>query len=164
MVCATRNCPYIRPRRSRVQTIIDLTAVPFIPDGWELEEHHGEGVWQFDSHHIQLWLTPLQSAGNSMEHGEHVIKELGDLPVLNANVLDWLLLPENQHLIPNGWRSKIIYFWGTIYSWNRRRWKVVRCLQYTFTDDGSSKWLAHPTRLSAVWGTNMPAAILQTRV
>jgi hypothetical protein len=140
-------------------TIIDLDEPPYIPDGWELVSHQGGGQWGFDVIQTELWLTPLQGDGNSMEHGDRILQELGDRAALNANVLDWLLLPENRHRIPNSWRPYVIYFWGTIYSWNRGKWKVVRCLQYSRTSDGTMQWVAGDTKLSAIWGTNMKAII-----
>jgi hypothetical protein len=45
--------------------------------------------------------------------GNKLRKELKGKPIYNANLLDYLLA--NYHLIPEEWKSKYVFFWGTIY-------------------------------------------------
>ena len=42
--------------------------------------------------------------------GNALRKVLAGKPVLNANVLDYLLA--NSHLIPEEWKGKATFFWG----------------------------------------------------
>jgi len=90
--------------------VIDLSTPPFIPDGFSLEEHLGEGLFEFNPDNVSLYLIDEQKGG---VNGYKLRKELADQPVLNANVLDYLLA--NPELIPEDWKGKYLCFWGTIY-------------------------------------------------
>ena len=93
--------------------VIDLDADPRIPyDGWKVEEHKKGGQFKWDASKVQLFLNKKQQDGGSIE-GNKLRKELADMPVYNANLLDYLL--DNPHLIPEEWKGKVICFWGTIY-------------------------------------------------
>lgn len=112
--------------------IIDCDADPYVRDGWKVEEHQKGGQFKFDASQINLYLSAAQKKG-SIE-GNRLRKELADKPALNANVLDYLLA--NPHLIPEDWKGKYVFFWGTVY---RRRGGdlCVRCL---FWNDGGWRW------------------------
>jgi len=92
--------------------IIDCDANPFVPDGWQVEEHIKGGQLAFDPAKINLYLSKGQKKGKVIQ-GHNLRKELKGQPVLNANVLDYLLA--HPELIPEEWKSKAVFFWGTIY-------------------------------------------------
>ena len=93
---------------------IDCDADPFIPSGWSVEEHRKSGIFTWDSTMVKLYLSKKQK-GDKYIAGNDLRKELARQPVLNANVLDYLLKTENQRLIPEEWKGKAVFFWGTIY-------------------------------------------------
>lgn len=105
--------------------IIDCDAAPFVPDGWSVEEHIKGGQFEWNAEQVELWLSEQQQGGTIV--GNELRMQLKDRPVLNANALDYLLRPENQHLIPASWKGKAVFFWGTIYR-NSVGSLVVRCL------------------------------------
>ena len=104
--------------------LIDCDADPFLPDGWKVEEHQKGGQFKWDASQVNLWLAKGQQNGKWLE-GNKLRKELAGKPVLNANVLDYLL--KNPQLIPEEWKGKAIFFWGTVYR-NRDGNLYVRCL------------------------------------
>jgi len=109
---------------------IDTNKKPFITDGWTVEKHIKGGKLDFDASKIELYVTEKQK--DSYEKGEDLQKDLENKQVLNANVLDFLL--KNPHLIPEDWKGKAVFFWGTIYRdsngdlcvrylrWNGTKW------------------------------------------
>lgn len=121
--------------------IIDCAAPPFIPNDSTVEEHregNKEFVWNLAD--TTLFLSEEQEneiiSGGPRDgrtiSGEDLRKLLVDKPVLNANVLDYLLA--HQELIPEEWKGRSVFFWGTIYRgflntsyvralrWNGRNW------------------------------------------
>lgn len=92
--------------------VIDCDADPFLPDGWSVESHRKGGQWNWDSEQIELWLSGEQKNG-WVSKGNALRIELANQPVLNACVLDYLL--EHPELIPEEWKGKFVFFWGTIY-------------------------------------------------
>lgn len=97
--------------------VIDCDAAPFTPSGWKVEEHQKGGAFKWDAakQADALYLSGPQKRGSYLE-GNKLRKELKDKPVLNACVLDYLLA--NTHLIPESWKGKHIFFWGTIYRYS----------------------------------------------
>lgn len=95
-------------------SIIDLDTNPYCPDGWEVVEHKegGKIKWDIAKQADALYLSKNQQGGRVVK-GNKLRKELADKPVLNASVLDYLLA--NPHLIPEEWKGKAVFFWGTIY-------------------------------------------------
>ncbi|PIZ99774.1 MAG: hypothetical protein COX77_00545 [Candidatus Komeilibacteria bacterium CG_4_10_14_0_2_um_filter_37_10] len=57
--------------------------------------------------------TCLKKQKKGSIEGNDLRKEIVSPLVLNANVLDWLL--DHPELIPEEWKRKYIFFWGTIY-------------------------------------------------
>lgn len=124
--------------------IIDCDADPICPRiGWEInhkalwevEEHQKGGQLEFDPKGIELLWISVDRRGNGTD-GNDVREELKNKPVLNANVLDYLLAHEN--LIPKVWKeiSKNlggVSFWGTIYKDGERL--AVRNLQWDKSGD-----------------------------
>ena len=130
--------------------IIDCDSDPFIPDGWTVEEHRKGGQFQWDSAKVSLYLSKRQKGGKLIT-GDDLRREPEGQPVLNANVLDYLLA--HPELIPDEWKGKYIFFWGTIYR-NRVGRLYVRDLAWN--GDGwrwSYRWL------DSVWFSDNPAAI-----
>lgn len=132
--------------------LIDCDAAPFIPDGWQVEEHRKGGQFKFDPAMVKLYLSKGQRGGKRIE-GAKLRTELAKKSVLNANVLDYLRKPENRRLIPAEWKDKYIYFWGTIYRGPDGS-LFVRCL-YCF--DGRCSW--HYIWLGLDWLSSSPAAV-----
>ncbi len=110
--------------------LIDLDADPFIPSGFSVEKHDKGGLWKWDLKKISLYLSKKQK--KSHEVGNDLRKVLAKMPVLNANVLDYLLA--HPELIPEEWKGKAIFFWGTIYR-NSGGNLYVRYLDW-----GGSEW------------------------
>ncbi|MBI2175621.1 MAG: hypothetical protein HYU35_02730, partial [Parcubacteria group bacterium] len=97
--------------------------------------------------------TPLdkeQMDGKWIE-GDKLRNELANKPVLNANVLDHLLA--NPHLIPEEWKGKTVFFWGTIYRDQHDNLRV-RCL--SCRDD---RWHWGAGWFGNSWSTRYPAAV-----
>lgn len=130
--------------------VIDCNADPHVPENWKVEEHIKGGELTWNPEKITLYLSDKQKGG--VIEGNKLRKELKGKPVLNANVLDYLL--KNPHLIPDEWKGKYIFFWGTIY---RRSGGslYVRCLCWGGGSWGwSYRWLVRD------WGGGSPAAVL----
>ena len=135
-----------------VKYMVDLDSVPYVPDGWSVEEHQKGGVIEWDVAKVMLHLDEGQKDGKVIE-GHKLRKKLAKLSPYNANMLDFLLKEENQHLIPEEWKGKVVFFWGTIYRhsdgslyvrylyWNGDRW------------DWSYSWLGND------WDSDYPALV-----
>ncbi|MFA4880707.1 MAG: hypothetical protein WC650_03740 [Candidatus Doudnabacteria bacterium] len=143
------------------QHIIDCDADPFLPTGWKVEKHYTDkgssGQFAWDSANVKLYLSENQIDGKYVE-GNKLREELADMPVLNANVLDYLLT--HPHLIPEEWKKDdngnilYIFFWGTIYRYSDGD-LCVRCL-YFF----GGEWSWRYRWLGRGWGDDHPAALL----
>lgn len=96
---------------TELENLIDCDTQPFIPNGWSVEEHVFGGQFSFNPTKVELYLSKKQK--NYSIIGSDLRKELKGRKVLNANVLDYLLV--HPELIPNDWRGKCVFFWGTIY-------------------------------------------------
>jgi hypothetical protein len=120
-----------------IECLIDCDTNPFIPDGWSVEEHKRGGMFKFNPAKISLYLSKKQKKG-SIE-GNDLRKELANQPVLNANVLDYLLA--HPEFIPEEWKDKAIFFWGTIYRRSSGS-LYVRCLRWSGSGwDSCYSWL-----------------------
>ena len=121
------------------QHIIDCDAGPFVPKGWKVEEHKKGGQLEWDSVKVELFLSENQKDGKYVE-GNKLRKELANKPVLNANVLDYLLA--HPQLIPEEWKKdgsgncRYTFFWGTIYRNSAGRLSV----RYLFFCGGEWRW------------------------
>jgi hypothetical protein len=114
-----------------IDHVIDCDADPYVPAGWKAE-HQREGQFKWAPSHVQLYLSEPQKKGTRIGSNK-LRKELNGKPVLNANVLDYLLA--HQDLIPEEWKRKYVFFWGTVYRdqydqlcvrglrWNGCKWR-----------------------------------------
>ena len=91
---------------------IDLDAKPFLPVGWDVEHHQNGGKFKYDPTKVKLYLSECQRSGCG-SNGNDLLKELEDQKVMNANFLDFYL--KYPHLVPENWKGKSIFFWGTRY-------------------------------------------------
>lgn len=96
-----------------IEYFIDCDTDLFRHEILKVFEHKKDGQLRFNPSKINLYLSEKQSGDNSI-NGNKLHKELKNMPVLNANVLDYLLA--NPKIIPEEWKSKTIFFWGTIYN------------------------------------------------
>lgn len=138
-----------------VAHIIDCDAEPFIPGGWKVENHQKGGIIQFDATKIDFYLSKKQEKGSIQ--GNALREELKDKKVLNANVLDYLLV--NPRAIPEEWKGKYIFFWGTIYR-DSGGGLYVRCLCW---HDGAWRW-SHNWLDSGFRGSSPAALSLQVSI
>lgn len=129
---------------------IDLDADPFVPDGWKVEEHQKGGTFTWDPNQVELHLEEAQKRSPWMK-GALLREALKGKRVMNANLLDWLLAHPDQ--IPESWKGKAIFFWGTIYRYSDDR-LCVRCLVW----DGS-RWRWNYGWLGRGWFGNNPAVL-----
>lgn len=140
-----------------VKHIIDCDADPFIPDGWSVEEHKKGEKFEWSFEKVKFYLSKSQQKGEPIE-GNKLRKELESKPVLNADVLDYLL--KNPRLIPEDWKkdenenTHYIFFWGTIYR-DSGGDLCVRCLYW---HDGRWHWSSH--WLAYDWDGSYPALLL----
>ena len=131
--------------------IINLEKPPYIPyPNWTIESHIGKGKWKWNPKEVELYLSEKQKTGYVIGHD--LRKKLENKPVLNANVLDYLY--ENQELIPEDWKNKYVYFWGTIYRYSDGDLRV-RCLYFH-----GGVWDRNYNWLGNGWGGDDPAALL----
>jgi hypothetical protein len=137
--------------------IIDCDAAPFVPSGWKgVEQHQTGGSFAWDPKAVEFYRSKFQQHGKHIR-GEKLRDELRDKPVLNANVLDYLLA--HPHLIPEEWkhdeqgRTRYIFFWGTIY----RGSAGSACVRYLSWDGG--RWLWYYFWLGIGWSDYDPAAL-----
>ena len=129
--------------------LIDCDLNPFIPNGWSVEGHKKGGLFKFDPAKISLYLSKNQRKGSISGHD--LRKELVDKPVMDANVLDYLLA--HPELIPEEWKGKYIFFWGTIY-----RHSVGNLCVRGLGWDGS-KWSWDFSWLGLAFNSGDPAAL-----
>ncbi len=111
--------------------LIDCDALPFTPNGWEVVEHKQGGQLEWNPARVKLYLAKSQKPGKLVE-GSKLRNELEGQMVLNANLLDYLL--KNPELIPDEWKRKGIFFWGTIYRYSLDG----LCVRYLYWD--GSRW------------------------
>jgi len=114
-------------------------------------------VFKWNAANVALYLDKGQENGGWIE-GNKLLKELANKPVLNANVLDYLFA--HPHLIPEEWKDKIVFFWGTIY-----RQHGDLCVRYLYWNGGiwdlsSGRWDWSACKLGHRWHGNSPAAVV----
>ncbi len=119
-----------------VKHIIDCDANPYVPNGWKSESHRKHGMFNWNQKKIHLYLPANRKLGKCIE-GKKLQKEVENQPIVNANVLDYLLV--HPELIPESWKGEVIFFWATIYRDSFGR-LCVRCLYW---NGNSWRWIYH---------------------
>ena len=136
-----------------LEHVIDCDVTPFVPSGWKVEEHQKGGALRWDKERQKdaLFLAIAQKSGRIEGNKLRKELELAKEPVLNANVLDYLLA--NPHLIPEEWKGKYVFFWGTIYRASIGG-LCVRCLHWH-----GDEWYWNCLWLGNDWHDDYPAAL-----
>jgi hypothetical protein len=116
--------------------VINLDVAPYLPDGWKVEEHQRGGQFKWDASKIALRLYKDHSAGGSFS--KKLREKLKGRPVYNANLLDYLL--KNPHLIPEEWRGRDVFFFGTIYSVRNDFQADDVLVRYLLWEELDGKW------------------------
>ncbi len=136
----------------KIKHLIDLDADPFVPDNsWHVEEHIKGGKFKFDPKKVVLCLYEEQQNGGVI-NGNKLRKKLKGKSVFNANLLDFLWAHPN--LIPEEWKGKVVYFWGTIYRPSDDRLYVRGLIWY------NDEWRWRCLWLDKDFDDNSPAAVL----
>lgn len=135
--------------------LIDCSARLFIPKTWAVEKRDQiksrfRGRLDLDSAKIVLHLAEAQQTGIIV--GIELLKLLEGKLVLPANVLDFFLT--NPQFIPESWKGKRVFFWGTIYR-DRGGLLYVRCLCWS-----GGQWGWDRTYLAFGFGAGGLAALL----
>ena len=133
-----------------VKHVIDLDANPFVPDGWEVDEHIKGGQLEWNPAMVALYVSEDQQNGKVIQ-GLKLRKELKGKPVYNANLLDYLLA--HPELIPESWKGQEVFFWGSIY---RDRGGSLN-VRYLHWNGSRWHWIFH--LLDGVWRADDPAAV-----
>lgn len=145
-----------------VEHVIDCAGDPYSPNGWSIEKRQGifevvrlekrvDGQLYIDGKKILLYLSKKQMNGKTIV-GNDLREEVSGKQVLNAIILDYLLA--HPELIPEEWKGKAIFFWGTIYR-DSGGGLCVRCLYWDGGQwDWGSRWLGRG------FGGYNPAALL----
>mgnify|MGYP001568188318 CR=1 FL=1 len=142
---------------SAIELIINCDAAPFEPKGLTVAPESEQlpnrvlGQFVFDPTKVKLHLSPNQQDGKCVD-GNKLKKELTGEPVLPVNVLDFYLA--NFDLIPEEWKGKLVFFWGTIYRGSGGRLAV----RYLCFDGGG--WCSLFSWLdSGGWDRDNPSAV-----
>ncbi len=119
--------------------------------GWKVEWHRNLGRQIFTPGAVRLHLAEEQRDGRVVR-GDKLRKILESEPVLTDNWLDFLL--ENPEFIPDSWKGKAVFFWGTGYRDPDDR-LCVRCLDFI-----GGQWGWSYGRLGYDWFQMYPALVL----
>lgn len=139
-----------------IEHVIDCDAAPDLSGlkGFSVEEHRKDGALRFDPVEQEkedyLYLSDRQK-NDEVIGGHELRKELADKAVLNANVLEYLV--KHPHLIPEMWKRRAVFFWGTIYR-NLEGRLFVRCLVWL-----GHRWHWYLRSLDDDWLDGWPAAL-----
>ncbi len=109
-----RGCSEIKP----IEHLIDFDKAPSVPKGWTILPdakqlpNRVRGTMKFDSKKVALHLDDGQKDGKWIQ-GNKLRQKLEKVPVYGAQLGDFYMA--NLHLIPEEWKGKAVFFWGTIY-------------------------------------------------
>lgn len=115
--------------QSKKTPLVNLFLKPSLVDGLRVVEHKLQEPIRFNSVTTLLYVTHKQRNGRVVT-GADMLESLQKIKVFNANMLDFLLKPKYQHLIPVEWKRFYVFFWGTIYSSLVSERQCVRGLCY----------------------------------
>lgn len=129
--------------------VIDLDAPPSVLFDYSVAEHVKGGRFEWDPKKIRLHLSNKQKRPGRGYVGHELHEELAALSPYNANLRDFLLREENQHLIPKKWKDVgcVIAFWGTIYR-TPDGGNLVPCMGWM---GGSIGWYREERSLGLEW-------------
>lgn len=136
---------------------VDTNAPPWIPQGLFVAYHQttgprNTGLLEWNPLRVVLWVAEGQKGDKGIS-GYQLYQEITQkVTSLNANVLDYLL--EHPQLIPEEWKDKDVFFWGTIYR-NIRGNQFVRCLHW-----GGRRWISLAYSFTSDWDEFACAAVL----
>jgi len=119
-----------------------------VPSGYNWTINYDNKLKSFDPKDLQLHLEPEQEKGRIK--GEILAKRLKEKS-LNGACLDYLL--EHQDLIPDDWKIKWVFFWGTIY----RDADGRLCVRFLYWNGG--QWGGGYDWLGGDWLDRSPAAV-----
>ena len=158
--------PQLEPAPLPMSIIVNCDVNPRVPSGLYLDgegtehrkmgeavtlEKRADGKLYANGKEVIRYRSRKQQGGSYIQ-GHKLRKELADVQVLNACILDALLA--NPQLIPEEWKSGYTYFWGTIFR-NAGGYLYVRCLYWDGSRwDWSYDWLGND------WYEDNPAACL----
>lgn len=111
---------------SSCKKIIDLDEDPLIPSTWHLVDHECGGLFEFGLAKIRL-ASPGELGLQGRVKVDQLHEAVKGKGAFNANLLDWFLRKPNLRFIPEEWKEKSIYFFGTIYR-SPSRTKLVRIM------------------------------------
>lgn len=152
-LAAIRELLYGRATLSLPEHLIDCDSDPCVPQNWSLKSHLKMGVWKWQPEKVVLFKFKEQAGSKRI--GEYLYQKLEESPVLNANVLDYLL--QHHHLIPSDWKNVFVFFWGTIYFSSGGK-ETVRCLRFNQENKRWGWFWAHLDYRFSL--DNCPAAML----
>lgn len=145
-----------RAEIKQIEHLINFDDKPSVPNGWTIlpdnEQLAGRvrGLWKFDPTKLNLHLDNGQRNGKRIE-GNELRKKLVSVPVFGAKLGDFLY--KNPQFIPESWKGKAIFFWGTIYL-DAVGNLSVRCLCH-----GGVSWDWRYGWLDCVWDGSNPAVV-----
>jgi hypothetical protein len=154
-----------KPAPLPMSVIVDCDANPIIRSGLSLTgegtehrrmgkitlEKREDGKLYANGKEVVRYLSPNQQNDKTIQ-GHKLRKELKDVQVLNACIMDALLA--NPQLIPDEWKSGYTYFWGTTFR-SAGGDLCVGCLCW-----GGGQWRWGCSWLDSGWGSDRPAAVL----
>ncbi|MDR3571085.1 MAG: hypothetical protein P4L81_02710 [Candidatus Pacebacteria bacterium] len=133
---------------------IDCAARPCVPDHYSLVSHQlGATIaWDRNRQRDALYVS---SKGDIL--GTRLRRELtrNHVPVLNARVIDHLLLYQGQ--IPEEWRRRRIHFWGTIYNHKIEDGRLA--VRYLWWDHADHRWRDGVNWIGNLFTWETPVAI-----
>jgi len=132
-----------------VDNVIHLDADPVLREGWSVVEHRRHNSCTWGSLKLGLYIPDQQKSFTVV--GTKLRDLMKDQAVFNANLLDFLLA--RPGFIPDEWKHKCIYFWGTIFC---NEYGEL-CVRYLCRRDGL--WRGDYRRLSKDWYPHEPAAV-----
>ncbi|MFH0912430.1 MAG: hypothetical protein V1807_02095 [Patescibacteria group bacterium] len=118
-----------KEEKSKVIHIINCHANLLWRRGWTVEEHREGDQLEWDPNKIQLY-----QSGQIYNNAREFYKGLVGKAVLNACVLDYLLA--HPEIIPEEWKGKHIFFWGTVYKLPN----CELCVRYLYWDGFHWTW------------------------
>ncbi len=122
---------------------VDLDIDPYCPETFAVVEHKKNGQLIWDKEKVKLYTYERPKNAYWLTINGNLIRyKLESQPVMNANVLDFLL--RHPELIPKEWKDLGVYFWGTIYSKKGTDRKDYLCVRYLEWYCRQWRWGYHP--------------------